>query len=113
MVSWTHFIHPQRVKRYDNIDAKESGKLAKVRRRGYVIVGEVKILTHYLMETKEEDISMVYNGTYTGLNNSLWDPYFALPMVGFTLCAVEKCTFMADQYIREVFLTFMLSEEFR
>ena len=30
--------------RYDNVASKESGKLAKVRRREYVRVGEVKIL---------------------------------------------------------------------
>ena len=46
MVSWPCFIKPQRVARDDNVDAKEYGKLYKVRRRGYVRVGEVKILTH-------------------------------------------------------------------
>ena len=42
---------------------------------------------------------MVYNGNYIGMNNSLWAPHFELPMVGSTLCAVEKGTFMADQDI--------------
>ena len=76
--------------------AKESGKLSKVRRREYVRVGEVNILNHFFLLTKGEDISMVYNGTYTGLNTSLWDPHFALPMVGSTIRAVEKGAFMAD-----------------
>ena len=35
-------------KRNDNVDAKESGKLSKVRRREYVRVGEVNILNHSL-----------------------------------------------------------------
>ena len=42
---WPRFIQPQRVAQDDNVDAKESGKLAKVIRRGYVIVVEVKDLT--------------------------------------------------------------------
>ena len=52
-------IHPQRVERDDNMAVKEFGGLAKVRRRGYVRVVEVKILTHYLLVTKGEDIRMV------------------------------------------------------
>ena len=40
------FIHPQRLARDDNVDEKEYGKLAKVRRKGDVRVGEVNILTH-------------------------------------------------------------------
>ena len=47
MGSWPRFIRPQRVARDYNLDAKEdSGKLAKVRRSGCVIVGEVNILAH-------------------------------------------------------------------
>ena len=41
-----HFIQPQIVARDDNVDTKESGKLARVIRRGYVIVVEVNSLTH-------------------------------------------------------------------
>ena len=49
---------------------KESGKLAKVRKRGYVSVVYVKIFTHYLSVPKGEDIRMVYNlvGIIRGLN---------------------------------------------
>ena len=54
---------------------------------------------------------MVYNGTYSGMNTSLWDPQFALPMVESTICAVEKGTFMADQDIRQMLLNFMIIEE--
>ena len=89
---------------------KESGKLSKVRRREYVIVVEVNILTRYLSLTKGEDIRMVYNGTYTDLNTSLWYPHFALPMVGSTLCAVEKGTLLEDWYIGDMLLNFILSE---
>ena len=54
---------------------------------------------------------MVYNGTYIGMHTSLWDPHFVLPMVGSTLCAVEKGTFMTDQDIGDMLLDLMLSEE--
>ena len=54
---------------------------------------------------------MVYNGTYSGMNTSLWDPHFALPMVGSTISALEKGTFMEDWYIGDMLLDFILSEE--
>ena len=93
---WNCLISPQRLERDDNVNAKEFGKLFKVRSREYVRVVEVNILNHYLSVTRGEDIRMVYNGTYTDLNTSLWYPHFALPMVGYTLHAVKKGTFMAD-----------------
>ena len=54
---------------------------------------------------------MVNNGTYIGMNTSLWDPHLALPMVGSTLHAVEKCKFMTDRDIGVMLLNFMLIEE--
>ena len=51
--------------------ARESGKLVKARRRGYVRVGEVKSLNQHFSVPKGDDIRMVYNGTSSGLNNSL------------------------------------------
>ena len=54
---------------------------------------------------------MVYNGTYSGMNTSLWDPHFELPMVVFTLHFVEKGAFMADRDIGDMLLNLMLSEE--
>ena len=63
------------------------------------------------MLTKGEDIRMVYNGTYSGMNISLWDPHFALPMVGSTIRAAEKGTFLGDRYIEDMLLNFMLIEE--
>ena len=39
-------IWPQKLARDDNVDAKESGRLSNVIRRGYVRVVEVKSLNH-------------------------------------------------------------------
>ena len=53
---------------------------------------------------------MLYNGTYSGMNTSLWDPHFAPYMVGYTIRAVDKGTIMADREIGDMLLDFMLSE---
>ena len=46
MVPLPRFIDPKRVAQDDNVDAKYSGKLSRVIRKGYVIVGEVNSMTH-------------------------------------------------------------------
>ena len=74
--------------RDDNVDAKEYGEIFKARRRGYVRVGDVKSLTHQLSLPKGKYIMMIYNGTCSILNTSLWAPHFALPMVGSNICDV-------------------------
>ena len=53
---------------------------------------------------------MVCNGTYSGMNTSLWDPHFAPHMIGSTIRDVEEGKFMADQDIGKILLNFMLSE---
>ena len=56
---------------------------------------------------------MVYNATYSGLNEVLWDPDFASPMLRFTLRATYKGTYMLDGDIGYMFLNFVLSKEVR
>ena len=56
---WTFSLQPQRVAREDRVASKEYLKLAKDIRRGYVRVGDVKILTNYFSLLKGEDIRMV------------------------------------------------------
>ena len=51
-------------------------KLVKVRVRGYVSMREVKILTHYFLVPKGEDIGMVYKSKLSVLNSSLWELNF-------------------------------------
>ena len=63
--------------------------MAKVCRRVYVSVGEVRSLTNYLYIPKGKDIGMVYNGTSSGLNKALRTPHFSLTTVAFTLREVE------------------------
>ena len=47
VVPWPQFLQPQRVERYEKVAEKECIKLDKIRRRGYVRMGEVKSFTHY------------------------------------------------------------------
>ena len=113
MGPWPKFLQPHIVERDDKVAEKECIKLAKVRKRGYVRMEEVKSLTYLFLVLKGEDIRIIYNGTSRGLSSYLWAPQFALPTVGSTIWAVERGTFMADQYIGEMFLKFTLSEEIR
>jgi hypothetical protein len=56
--------------------------LAKVRKRKYIAPGYVWSLTNFFSVPKgDQDICMVYNGTSSGLNDSLWVPSFPLPTV--------------------------------
>jgi hypothetical protein len=52
---------------------------------------------------------MVYDGTRSGLNDSIWVPRFPLPTVNTMLRAVDKSTFMGMD-IGEMFLNFVLHE---
>ena len=73
----------------------------------------MKILTHYLLATKGKDIRMLYNGTLSGLNDTLWDPQFTLTKVRIMLRATEVGTYMADMDTDEIFLNFTLSKDVR
>ena len=88
-------------------------KLTKARRRGYISIGEAKIMSHYLSVPKGEDICMLYNGNSSGLNEVIWASHFSLTTVKSTLRATEQGSYTADRDIGEIFLNFMLSKEVR
>ena len=73
----------------DTVD-KEAKNLTKVRRRGYIMTGEVKSLTNYFSVSKGEDIQMVYNGTSSGLDAASRVPHFALPEVRSKIREVDN-----------------------
>jgi hypothetical protein len=86
-------------------------KLMKVFARRYFLYGMIFSLTPFFAVPKgDTDIRLVYNGTSSGLNAHLWAPWFALPTIFTLLRALEVDTFMADSYIGEMFLNFMLEE---
>jgi hypothetical protein len=88
------------------------GKLSTVRQKGYIQPGKVSSLISFFAVPKgDSDIRMVYNGTQSGLNDSLWAPWFRLPTIEQHLRAVMPGTYMADLDIGEQFLNFILHEK--
>jgi len=72
----------------------------------------VDSLTSYFSVPKgETDIRMVYDGTKSGLNDSLWAPWFALSTVEGLLRSVGPDTFMGEIDIGDMFHNFMLHEK--
>jgi hypothetical protein len=68
-------------------------------------------MTNFFSVSKGEfDIRMVFDGTASGLNDSIWIPGFGLPTVQTHLRAVDKDTFMADVDVGVMFLNFHLHE---
>ena len=79
-------------------------KLEKVRRKRYIAPGYVVSLTAFFAVPKgENDIRMVYDGTVSGLNDSLWVPTFSMSNLNTHLRFVEHSTFMGDLYVGECF----------
>ena len=96
------------------IKEKVIEKLEKVRARRYIAPGYVVSLTAFFQVPKgDDDIRMVYDGTVSGLNDSIWVPRFALPTVNTHLRAVEEGTFMADFDVGDCFLNFPLHKDLR
>jgi hypothetical protein len=89
-------------------------KLSQVRAKGYVEKGDVFSLTSFFAVPKgPTDIRMVYDGTKSGLNATLWAPWFPLPTVETHLRATLPGYFMADVDIGEMFLNFIMHESVR
>ncbi len=83
-----------------------------IREKGYVVPGIVTALMFFFdIQKGTDDIHMVYDGTASGLNNSLWCPLFLLLTIDSLLWCVEPGTFMCDNDIGEMFLNFMLHED--
>jgi hypothetical protein len=96
------------------VKAKVSAKLDKVRARGYISPGVVESLTSFFAVPKgDDDIRLVYDGSVSGLNTSIWVPRFFLPTIRTPLRAVDEGTYMADIDIGEMFLNFILHRELR
>jgi len=68
-------------------------------------------VVHEVMKEKgEDDIRMVYDGTKSGLNDSIWVPSFPLPTVDTMLRAVTYDTVMSDFDIGDCFLNLVLHD---
>ena len=56
-------------------------KISKMRERGYItpLVQILSTIHYFAVEKGDTDIRPDYNGTKSGLNGALWDPWFPLP----------------------------------
>jgi hypothetical protein len=89
-------------------------KLRTVREKEYLVPGKVKSLTSFFAVHKGEgDVTIVYDGTKSGLNGQLWAPWFPLPSVNSHLCCTQPGSYMGDIDFSEQFLNFMLHERIR
>ena len=97
----------------------EEEKVNNVRKRLYIEPGDTISLMPYfsvpkvVVEQVVMDIRMVYNGSKSGLNDSLWAPHFSLPSGRTALRKIEEGTYLADNDIGEMFLNFILHESLR
>ncbi|KAL7565278.1 hypothetical protein ACA910_014570 [Epithemia clementina (nom. ined.)] len=94
---------------------REQGKLAKVRQRGYITpLEDIRSLTSFFSVPKgDTDVRMVYNGTQSGLNMSLYAPWFSLSTVDTSLKSVGVDMWAANNDFGEIFLNFWLHPELR
>ena len=56
---------------------------------------------------------MVHDATKSGLNDTVWAPWFSLPTIDTKLRSVKAGTYMCDYDVGEMFLNFMLHPEIR
>jgi hypothetical protein len=77
----------------------------------YFVYGIILGLTSCFSVPKgDTDVQMVYNGTSSGMNSHLWEPWFSLPTIYDLVLALEVGMYMADSDIEEFFLNVMLEE---
>ena len=106
------FVRPQPPEKDPARKEKVKTKLAKVRTRRYIWKGFVSSLTRYFAVDKGVvDIRMVYDGTVSGLNATIWAPNFGLPTVDSLLRGMDSTTWSCDNDLGEMFLNFMLHED--
>jgi hypothetical protein len=96
---------------------KVTAKLQKVVDRGYISIVQDEALASYMymfdVPKGESDIRMVYDGSKSGFNDSIWAPWFALPTVETMTRTVVPDGWCGDRDFGEMFLNFILHPEAR
>jgi hypothetical protein len=92
-------------------------KVNAVLKKGYIVrisPTEVRSLMFMFDVPKGlDDLQMVYDGSNSGLNDSLWAPWFSLPTVETMTRALLPGYWCADNDYGEQFLNFKLHKELR
>ena len=83
-------------------------------KRGYLEEGFVRRNVHYFSVPKgDDDIRVLFDGTSSGLNNSLWAPNFYLPNSRSAALLLTFSTWMADVDFGEMFHNFFVANKIR
>ena len=105
---------------YEDMEVRKkvSAKLQKVVDRGYIeIVDDVEKVKSFMfmfdVPKGDSDIRMVYGGSRSGFNESIWAPWFGLPTVETMTRTVLPGGWCGDRDFGEMFLNFMLHPEAR
>jgi hypothetical protein len=109
-----HYRVPQGPERDGSVRSAVARKLGKFVDRGYLSAGSVSSLVSFFSVPKgEADVRVVFDGTKSGLNNSLWSPTFILPTVDSVLPMLEPGSWQADIDVSEMFYNYMLDPAIR
>ena len=101
----------------EEVRAKVKKKLDNVLMKGYIELTDIKLVEAMMfmfhVPKGETDIRMVYDGTKSGLNDSLFSYWFALPTVNSMVRWVVAGSWLADNDYGEQFLNFPLHPDIR
>ena len=101
----------------EDVRAKVKKKLDNVLMKGYIELTDIKLVEAMMfmfhVPKGEADIRMVYDGTKSGLNDSLFSYWFALPTVNSMVRWVVAGSWLADNDYGEQFLNFPLHPDIR
>ena len=103
------WVVPQKIPKEPKKLEMVRGKIQKVLDRNYIGPGRVTSLMNVFDVPKgDSDIRLVYNGTKSGLNDTLFAPWFPLPTIDSLLRSVDESTWCGDNDIGEQFHNFSL-----
>ena len=96
------------------LQALVAAKLDVMTTRDYLETGHVSNTVHYFAVPKgDSDIRVVFDGTSSGLNETLWAPNFFLPSARSASLCMSFDTWMADMDFGEMFHNFQMDPKIR
>ena len=105
----------QKASRFDPVQkAMVAGKIAAMMKRDYLETGHVSNTVHFFAVPKgDSDIRVVFDGTSSGLNETLWAPNFFLPSAKSASMCLSFDTWMADMDFGDFFHNFFMDSRIR
>lgn len=105
----------QRFNRDPVVRSKEKTKIEKSLKRGYLRPSsEIKSLINFFSVPKgDDDVRVVYDATKSGLNKTLFAPWFSLPDIDSVCRTMDVGYWSVDNDYGEMFLNFWLHEDLR